>query len=295
MEPEILRSQYESSNKSTNKSTTLHSIVIELAAADVGDIPPTLSRALHALVLHWLAVGNPSVAETVHASQNSPLTISGLLGNRRHDGVRVGDYFYFRIGLLDGSLIEPLIQGFEKSETQSIVLADFPFVLRNMYALAGTHQLAGAADYALLSNPPQVFNDIELNFLSPTSFKQNRDIQTFPLPELVFNSLQRRWNIFAPEQYHLPTCEWNAVVSAYELKTYALKMEGGTEVGAQGWVRYRFSDVETARIATILANFAFFAGVGRKTAMGMGQTQIALGMNRTQKSNQSKKSRHRNE
>jgi CRISPR-associated endoribonuclease Cas6 len=65
-------------------------------------------------------------------------------------------------------------------------------------------------------------------------------------------------------------------VTAYELKTYALKMEGGTEVGAQGWIRYRFSDAEMARMATILANFAFFAGVGRKTAMGMGQTQLGI-------------------
>ncbi|MDJ0616976.1 MAG: CRISPR system precrRNA processing endoribonuclease RAMP protein Cas6 [Calothrix sp. MO_192.B10] len=257
-----------------HKSTTLHSIVIELAAADAGEIPPTLSRALHALVLKWLAAGNPSIAEAVHGSQNSPLTISGLLGNRRRGGVRIGDYFYFRISLLDGNLIQPLMQGLELSEAQSIVLADFPFVLRNMYALPGTHQLAGAADYALLSHPPQVLNDIELNFLSPTSFKQNQGVQTFPLPELVFNSLHRRWNIFAPEQYQLPTCEWNALVTAYELKTYALKMEGGTEVGAQGWVRYRFKEVEIARIATTLANFAFFAGVGRKTAMGMGQTQL---------------------
>ncbi|MEC4813671.1 MAG: CRISPR system precrRNA processing endoribonuclease RAMP protein Cas6 [Scytonema sp. PMC 1069.18] len=257
-----------------HKSTTLHSIVVELAAGNVGDIPPTLSRALHALVLKWLAAANPSVAEVVHSSQNPPLTISGLLGNRRRGGVRVGDYFYFRIGLLDGSLVEPLMRGFELSETQSIVLGDFPFVLRNMYALPGTHRLAGAADYGLLSHPAPVLTNIEMHFLSPTSFKQNQGVQTFPLPELVFNSLHRRWNIFAPEQYHLPVCEWNALVIAYELKTYALKMEGGAEVGAQGWVRYRFNNGETARIATILANFAFFAGVGRKTAMGMGQTQV---------------------
>ncbi|MBH8564952.1 CRISPR system precrRNA processing endoribonuclease RAMP protein Cas6 [Nostoc sp. CENA67] len=274
-----------------HKSTTLHSIVVELAAADVGDIPPTLSRALHALVLKWFAAGNPSIAETIHASQNSPLTISGLLGNRRQGGVRIGDYFYFRIGLLDGSLIEPLMRGFEQSETQSLVLGDFPFVLRNMYALPGTHQLAGAADYGLLSHPAQVLNDIEMHFLSPTSFKQNQSIQTFPLPELVFNSLHRRWNIFAPQQYHLPSCEWNALVTAYDLKTYALKMEGGTEVGAQGLVRYRFNSPEAARIATILANFAFFAGVGRKTAMGMGQTQLALGVSLLQKPSKSKRSK----
>lgn len=283
MEQEILPQQ--------RKSSTLNSIVVELAAADVGDIPPTLSRALHALVLKWFAAASPSVAETIHASQNSPLTISGLLGNRRPNGVRVGDYFYFRIGLLDGSLVEPLMRGFEQSETQSIILGDFPFVLRNMYALPGTHQLAGAADYALLSHPTQALTEIEMHFLSPTSFKQNQVVQTFPLPELVFNSLHRRWNIFAPEQYHLPTCEWNALVTAYDLKTYALKMEGGTEVGAQGWVRYRFSSPETARIATILANFAFFAGVGRKTAMGMGQAQLSLGTSLLQKPPKPKRSK----
>ncbi|ADI65625.1 hypothetical protein [Trichormus azollae] len=60
-----------------HSSTTLHSIVVELAAVDVGYIPPTLSRALHALLLKWLTVGNPSVAEFVHTSQHSPLDLSG--------------------------------------------------------------------------------------------------------------------------------------------------------------------------------------------------------------------------
>ncbi len=259
-----------------HKSSTLHSIVVELAAAGVGDIPATLSRSLHALVLKWLALGNPSIAEAVHNSQNSPLSISGLLGNRRPTGTRMGDYFYFRIGILDANLVEPLLRGFEQWEIQKLVLADFPFLLRNMYALPGTHRLAGAADYGMLLNSPQVLTNMELNFLSPTSFKQNQGIQTFPLPELVFNSLHRRWNAFAPEAYQLPSREWNALVTAYDLKTYALKMEGGAEIGAQGWVCYRFNEPETAKIATILANFAFFSGVGRKTSMGMGQTQLNI-------------------
>ncbi|MBA3920507.1 MAG: CRISPR system precrRNA processing endoribonuclease RAMP protein Cas6 [Nostocaceae cyanobacterium] len=255
---------------------TLHSIVVELAAADVGDIPPTLARSLHALVLKWLALGNPEAAEIVHESQNSPLSISGLQGNRRPSGTQVGDFFYFRIGILDSSLTEPLLSGFEQLEKQPLTLANFPFVLRNIYALPGTHRLAGAADYRMLSHLPQVLTDIELCFLSPTSFKQNQSVQTFPLPELVFNSLHRRWNTFAPSEYQLPEIEWQASVSAYDLKTHALKMLGGAEIGAQGWVRYRFGDIDAARIATILANFAFFSGVGRKTSMGMGQTQLAM-------------------
>lgn len=91
------------------------------------------------------------------------------------------------------------------------------------------------------------------------------------MPELVFNSLLRRWNCVASEDLRFPKLEWQGMIAAYDLKTYALRMESGSEIGAQGWVRYRFPDPEQARIATILAHFAFFAGVGRKTAMGMGQ------------------------
>lgn len=258
-----------------HKSQTLYSLVVELAAADRGNIPPTLSRALHGLVMNWLKLGNPQLSEAIHASQESPLSLSGLLGNRRPRGTQAGDNFYFRVCLLDGSLMEPLLVGIDKWGTQSLVLGQFPFTLRSIYTLPGTHRLAGSTDYKLLTCTPQTTADIELNFLSPTSFKQSRGIQPFPLPELVFGSLLRRWNAFAPEELQFTAIEWEGLVTAYELKTYALKMEGGSEIGAQGWVRYRFLDAEQAKLATVLAHFAFFSGVGRKTSMGMGQTQLA--------------------
>ncbi|MGB7440384.1 MAG: CRISPR system precrRNA processing endoribonuclease RAMP protein Cas6 [Coleofasciculaceae cyanobacterium] len=253
------------------KSQTLHSVVVQLAAAQKGKIPSTLSRAIHGLVMNWLSLGNSQIAEAIHAGQVSPLSLSGLLGNRRRGGSQVGDQFYFRIGFLDGSLLEPLLVGMEKWGTQPVVLGQFPFVIRSIYTLPGTHRLAGSAEYSLLANLPQIGGDIELDFLSPTSFKQKNTIQPFPLPELVFGSLQRRWNAFSPEELQLAAVEWQGLVAAYELKTYALKMEGGAEIGSQGWVRYRFLDATQRKLATTLAHFAFFAGVGRKTAMGMGQ------------------------
>jgi CRISPR-associated endoribonuclease Cas6 len=257
-----------------HKSQTLHSLVVELAAADRGTIPATLSRALHSLVMNWLTLGNPQIAEEIHSSQESPLSLSGLLGNRRRGGAQAGDNFYFRICLLDGSLLEPLLVGMEQWGTQPLILGQFSFVIRSIYTLPGTHRLAGSTDYRLLANTPVTTADIELNFLSPTSFKQRQTIQTFPLPELVFGSLLRRWNALAPEEFKFDGVQWEGLVTAYELKTYALKMEGGSEIGAQGWVRYRFPSSEQAKLATILAHFAFFSGVGRKTSMGMGQTQL---------------------
>ncbi len=256
------------------KSTALHALVIQLGAAGKGTLPPTLGRALHAQVMHWLNLGDPELVNAIHSNQESPLSISGLIGYRRKVGTKPDDNFYFRIALLNGNLIDPLLSGLEQWGTKPLSLGERPFVIRSIDSLPGTHPWVGSSDYALLAKTPKISGDITLNFLSPTSFKQSQNTQPFPLPELVFGNLLRRWNAFAPENLHFPEVAWHGLTSAYELKTHALKMEGGSEIGAQGSVRYRFPDPDQAKIASILAHFAFFAGVGRKTAMGMGQTRL---------------------
>ncbi|WP_013334246.1 CRISPR system precrRNA processing endoribonuclease RAMP protein Cas6 [Gloeothece verrucosa] len=260
----------------SNHSYTLQSMVIELGAAAKGKPPATLGRAIHAQVLEWINLGNSELANQVHESQIAPLSLSGLLGNRRPKGTEAGDNFYFRIGLLNGNLIEPLLKGIEIWGTQPLIFANFPFVLRNYYTLPGTHRLAGATNYYVLTQTVQEQRKITLKFLSPTSFKQQKSIQLFPLSDLVFGSLQRRWNEFAPENLQIPALTWDALVTAYELKTYALKLESGAEIGSQGWISYEFNSSEQAKYASVLSQFAFFAGVGRKTTMGMGQVQLTV-------------------
>ncbi|MGL4498985.1 MAG: CRISPR-associated protein Cas5, partial [Planktothrix sp.] len=98
----------------SEKSFNLYAIVVQIAAINKGYLPPTLGRAIHAQVLHWLQMGDPNASEYVHNSQDSPISLSGLIGHRRGSGIRSGDEFYFRIGLLNGSLIEPLLNGIEQ-------------------------------------------------------------------------------------------------------------------------------------------------------------------------------------
>lgn len=259
---------------SSPKSFNLYAIAIKLGAIDRGYLPSTLGRAIHAQVLKWLQIGNPTVSKFVHESQESPISLSGLIGHRRQSGIQAGDEFYFRICLLNGSLIEPLLLGIERSENEPINLGNFTFAIKQVYSLPGTHPWVDSTTYEMLAKLPNFSDDITLEFFSPTSFKQEQNIQPFPLPELVFFSLQRRWNFFAPESLKFEAIPWRVLVSAYQLETHALKMETYSEIGAKGWVKYRFLNPEQARIATILAHFAFFAGVGRKTSMGMGQTKL---------------------
>lgn len=260
------------------KATTLHTLVIHLGAIKSGAFPSACGRAIYAQVLDWLQMADPELSEAIHRGQDSPLSLSGLVGKSHKAGVRSGDEFYFRIGLLNGSLIDPLLRGLEQWGDQPFSLAKFPFVFRSINMLPGTDPWVGSSDYALLAKTPKALDDITLRFLSPTSFKLNtgQGIQPFPLPESVFGNLQRRWNTFASEELKLPKISWSGLVSDYDLKTQKLKMDKTVEIGAVGWARYRFPDPEQARIATILSHFAFFSGVGRGTGMGMGQTVLDI-------------------
>jgi CRISPR-associated endoribonuclease Cas6 len=255
---------------------TLHTVLIELSAAQRGLLPATLGRAIQAQVLSWLSLANPAIAQMIHDSQDNPISLSGLIGQRRSNGeVKEGDDFSIRVSLLQGNLIHPLLQGLELWGNQPITLGKAQFTIRGISAMPGSSPWVGSSSYELLFKTPPVRDDITLQFQSPTSFKQEIGIQPFPLPELVFGSLLRRWNIFTSSEYQLvPPIEWRGLISAASLDTHSLKMESSSEIGSVGWVRYRFPDPKQAQLASILANFAFFAGVGRKTSRGMGQTKL---------------------
>ncbi|MBW4670050.1 MAG: CRISPR system precrRNA processing endoribonuclease RAMP protein Cas6 [Cyanomargarita calcarea GSE-NOS-MK-12-04C] len=235
-------------------SHSLHTIQATISA--VKPLPPTLGRAIHGLCFRWFANTSPQLAESLHQQENLPMALGLEYCSPKK--------MLLKISLLQKELLAPLLWGMNADLGNEITLAGIPCQLGSWI------DISQASSFEKMVQVPTQ-NLINLQFLSPTSFKQGKNIQPFPLPELVFNGLLRRWNLFAPEKLHFPNVEWSGVVSAYELKTYAMKMEGGAEIGAEGLVRYRFADAEQAKIATILANFACFAGIGRKTTMGMGQ------------------------
>jgi len=233
----------------------LHVLQIPLFPAE--PLPPSMGRAIHAQFFQWLAIAAPTLTEQLHQQNQLPFTLS----------LSSGSHPKLQISLLQKEILAPLLLGLSKDLGAEIQLAKIACHIGHSINIVQTNQFKQLAQTA----PQEV---IELRFLSPTSFKQGQDVQPFPLPEMVFSSLHRRWNTFAPNKLQLPKVDWQSLVAMYELKTKTFRMEGGAEIGAVGWVRYRFPDPEQARIATILAHFAFFSGVGRKTAMGMGQTRL---------------------
>lgn len=224
-----------------------------------GPLPKDLGRACHALVLDWFNRADPQLSERLHEAAPCPF--------RLHTRFNGPQQLHLEISLLQGELLGPLLWGLGSQLGEMVTITKVPCFVHGQ-----VKRLRQGRWDLLAARPSQP--DLCLRFISPTSFKREGVIQPFPLPELVFSGLLRRWNQLAPEEWQLPTVQWAGRVAAYDLKTAPLYLNGLTEIGALGWVRYQFPDQEQGAIASTLAAFAEFAGVGRKTPWGMGHAVI---------------------
>jgi len=137
---------------------------------------------------------------------------------------------------------------------------------------------------------------IGLRFCSPTLCQSADPARgRFPEPELVFKGLAEKWFTFT----NVDPAEWPASinriieeaaiyagellrVSRYKLSTAVEHFRGRDgsapfqKIGYIGTVEYvpeRPASAAALRALGLLADYAFFAGVGYKTTMGMGQVQ----------------------
>lgn len=113
-------------------------------------------------------------------------------------------------------------------------------------------------------------------FLTATSFKRAGEYVIFPESFLIVQSLLQRWNTFSPKfkiednelaQNLSSFCK----ISRYNLHSQKFSLEQKFIIGFAGKISISFSGNETVnKILALLAKFAPFAGIGIKTALGMG-------------------------
>jgi CRISPR-associated endoribonuclease Cas6 len=95
----------------------------------------------------------------------------------------------------------------------------------------------------------------------------------------VFNSLRRKWNQYSALEFSESIVE--AIFPSYfEINTAIAPDSRSKFIGCIGNMSFRiFGDLEPNVIQQInaLADFALYAGVGRKTPMGMGMVRRISG------------------
>jgi len=269
----------------------LLSTVLILAPSRKTVLPPTLGNAVHACFLDLIRRIDPGLAERLHSpGREKPFTTSPLKGPFERNGgsgfvVTPGREYWLRFTSLDPALSRVLGQ-LDPDAIGRLALFEGEFTVLKVYTQAEEHPWARRVTYEDLytawvttkRSPP---SKLRLRFCSPTTFRAGRYVLPFPLPRLVFLTLGAKWNRYAP--VHLgeeiaKVIDERITLSRYDLRTRILDFGSYKQVGFVGecefQLRVQQADELWARVVHLLADFAFFAGVGYRTPMGMGQVAV---------------------
>jgi CRISPR-associated endoribonuclease Cas6 len=183
---------------------------------------------------------------------------------------------------------------------QSLLLEEVVLEDENTTGWTGFTSFADIVEKVRTKKPGNVV-PLKLEFSSLTTFNRgnakNREYGNYsavlPLPYYVFPNLARRWNELAPpelahlvqretiEQYAL---EEGVVIADYNLKPHSVKFTNHWQQGFVGTCNYLLrgpddpvtveASLTVRQQILLLAQLAFYCGVGYKTAMGMGRTRM---------------------
>lgn len=273
----------------------LASLVIHLQPEDTYEINFPLNRSIQALFYEILKKGDSEVALACHDSNSvKPFTVSPLFGPfGRTSSKRLivkGFNYWFRCAFLKQDIFDafsktifPMSAGREQ-----VSLSGKKFLVQHVELekkkrfswsnISSFSTLMKEAQETAQSLKSKLSCSIVLKFASPTTFRRGEINYLFPDPYLVFQSYTKKWNAFSEmpidENLLIDYVNSSLVVSSYALKTDIFDIGDVALQGFKGFCRLsllKFQKVYTP-VVLALVKFAFYAGTGQKTTMGMGMT-----------------------
>jgi len=279
-------------NLRLKKESMPHSLVLNLLPQS--PIPPQYltGRHLHALFLTLVSSVDRELGDRLHDSTAdkaftlSPLQINSTLVKRGGSKLRwehqqpisAGTHCWWRISLLDDTLFSQLTQlwlNLNPNHPWHLGPADL-YITSIQGTPQSTQPWANACTYTqLYEEASETERSLNLSFATPTAFRQGQYDTTLPTRECVFNSLLSRWNKYSGIELTAISLE-SIFPSFINIHTEILVDSRSKFIGIIGEVNYRIlGEVKPIQIKQLntLANFALYAGVGRKTTMGLGMVQ----------------------
>lgn len=265
-----------------------HSLVLNLLPASPIPTGYLSGKHLHALFLTLVSSVDQDLGDRLHGQKTEkPFTLSALQISQKSGSELQWDYrhpisagqpCWWRISLLDDALfghLSKLWLNLNPSQPWHLGPADL-----HITSILGTPQ--STQPWANYCAYPQLYEQasdtnrqISFKFCTPATFRQGKYDSALPTRDCIFNSLLKRWNRYSglifPETWleHL-------FPSFFDIRTEVVASPDGKWAGCVGTISYRIlGEVDPVSIKQInaLADFALYAGVGRKTPMGMGMVR----------------------
>jgi len=264
----------------------LSSLLIELDTLEPAILNGYGGEALHGLFFEILRDYSKKVFDVVHNENRKPkpFSLSGVLQKKtRREGklfLSAGEDVSLRITVLDEKLIPDILASFAKALNlkTKFALANGKTTIKNINYQDGSSPWVRSSLYPKLFEEAKARDRVNLRFNSPTSFRVKGNQCTLPLATLIFGSLLEKWNSFSGIRFKTAFLEKLEAVfpSQLQLRSELVEFSNYRIIGFKGEVEYRLGKTltrEEKKQLNALADFAFYAGVGYKTTMGMGQTR----------------------
>jgi CRISPR-associated endoribonuclease Cas6 len=246
---------------------------------------PWLGRAAQAWLLGKVRDVDPGLAALLHGGQGRrPYTVSVMPGNEGLHWLRVTSVSAELSGVLRQNILPQLEAG------QTIRLANIELKIGRI--LTENHPWAGQSDLERLAQdafePNKVLPMPGFEFATATAFHSGGLAVPLPVPSFVFGSLINAWETFSPVALPVQVGDFVEQYVAVARHRIATRIVGFGEkerhVGFVGTANFAILPLEkTNRTAdeyrqrvqaiTLLTQFAFYVGVGIRTAVGMGQVR----------------------
>ena len=268
----------------------LGAVVYVLRAENSASLPLINGRLMHAAFFKILNEYSPTLGALVHNEKNlKPFTVSFLESAEKIPGdlnrqfVRRGMKFLWRVTGLNKEILQAALSVTigEKVNAGSLTLRVEEIICDgNIRTDSG---VISVADFIAGIKNSQPVREICFDFLSPVSFRIDDFDAPYPRPELIFASLADKWT-----QSKMPAAADKKIIRKIaeqiritqwrgECKKFYFGRDRGT-LAFFGHFRYNVEalDFNLQKVFVLLAKFGEFAGVGRLTGQGFGQTRIFL-------------------
>lgn len=120
---------------------------------------------------------------------------------------------------------------------------------------------------------------ISLYFRTPTAFRQNSRYVFYPNLNLIYNSLMNRFDTFNQEMKSdeaLQQLTDYTQITSYSLKSRVFPLEGVRIPAFTGTIGLKLhGPTQLVNLAHLLLRYGEYAGVGIKTAIGMGNIELS--------------------
>ena len=260
--------------------TELVSLVFDLEVTDSTALYSQYTIGLHAWFLDQVRQINPTLSAYLHDGESEkPFSISALEGQLLPTGkqlqLQANQIYRWQINAIS----QPVVQFLSQWLTQP------PTTLKLRDACLQIKQIS-------IVNSPTTYNqllqssinhrNINLSFISPTSFRRKGHHFPLPVPFNLFHSYLRRWNDFSgmpiEQEAFLEWIDENVIIHKHRLESVKVaagkrgSVTGFTGAISLGLTKTALNNIEFTQLFYALVQLAPYCGTGHKTTFGLGQT-----------------------